>query len=219
MVFDVESVGLFGSPFAVGWCVLDTSNGKISDKGYLACPPWTVADEDSNNSMEWVSKNVLPHLPHPTWACLQSVCSGFDHVWRKWSKDGTLLAADVPWPVEARFLSTMIEFRFRSEVDVAAIYPLIDIASVRLAAGFDPIGTFDRIFEGEIPQHHPTKDARHSARLLWEALDQMPVAPLTAKITWSLANQAVVAAARRLALGTTSQYSRSCHCAGSTTRR
>jgi hypothetical protein len=48
-------------------------------------------------------------------------------------------------------------------------YPLVDVASVRLAAGLDPLGAYDRT-AGELPVHNPLADARQSARLLLEAL-------------------------------------------------
>ena len=81
---------------------------------------------------------------------------------KRWKK-GAVLVADHPFPVETRFLDGLTRH------GVAMPYPLIDVASVRLAAGFDPIGTEPRL-RNEEPAHNPLADARQSARLLLEAL-------------------------------------------------
>jgi len=88
-----------------------------------------------------------------------------------YAKDkGAVLAADVPWPVEARFLAQCIDDEPGRKWD--GPYPLIDIASVRLAAGLDPLASVERLAE-ELPQHDPLCDARQSGRLLVEAIQRM----------------------------------------------
>src|SRR5690606_2543186 len=81
---------------------------------------------------------------------------------------GAILAAECPYPVETNFLE-----KCRKDCEDgswSSPYPLIDISSVRLAAGFDPVGKCSRR-ANEVPEHHPLKDARQSARLLLEALE------------------------------------------------
>lgn len=51
------------------------------------------------------------------------------------------------------------------------IFMVFDVASVRLAAGLDPLASAPRL-DGELPAHDPLRDARQSARLLIEALDK-----------------------------------------------
>jgi hypothetical protein len=74
----------------------------------------------------------------------------------------------VPWPVEAHFLSECVADR-PQEREWQGPYPLLDVASVRLAAGLDPLATVDRL-PSELPAHDPLADSRQSARLLVEAL-------------------------------------------------
>lgn len=160
-VFDVESVGLHGEGYAVGW-VLVSPDGREIDSGYSACPSRNAAGDDAGR--EWIMENVDPHLPHPKYETPRDVRGDF---WSDWQskKAGAVMAADVPWPVESRFLNDCVrDFGGDDEP-----YPLIDVASVRLAAGLDPLGTEPRL-PNELPAHDPLADARQSARLLIEAL-------------------------------------------------
>ena len=81
---------------------------------------------------------------------------------------GARLVADCTWPVEARFLVACVmddpeERRWEGP------YPLLDVASVRLGAGLDPLASGKRLAR-ELPEHHPMGDTRQSARLFLEAL-------------------------------------------------
>lgn len=179
MVFDVESVGLYGDGFAVGYTVMDAKTGKrLEDKGI-----WSLGAHGDLGGFEWVKENVIPILhkpPRPDLGDRMERIVGVDGVrtwfyfrWYEWlarcEEEGTsiLMAADVPWPVEARFLDACI--RDQRSRRLSAPYPLIDIASIRFAAGLNPLATCERL-EDEKPAHHPLADARQSARLLWEAL-------------------------------------------------
>jgi hypothetical protein len=178
MVFDCESVGLHGETFAVGWVVVD-GGGHEQASGWYSCPPDAAAG--SAGGRAWVAANV-PDLG-ATHASPREVRHEFWGLWRQWAGRGAVLAADVPWPVEARFLAACVDdlrgparaFAGRA-ADVPpgpreweGPYPLIDVASVRLAAGLDPLAEVDRRPD-ELPAHDPLCDARQSARLLVEAL-------------------------------------------------
>mgnify|MGYP003529634433 CR=1 len=67
------------------------------------------------------------------------------------------------WPVEASFLSACIRDDAFRNWD--GPYPMREIASIMLAAGMDPMATYERE-ESEKPAHEPLADARQSARLL-----------------------------------------------------
>lgn len=174
MVFDVESVGLHGEGFAVGYVVM--SDGQEVESGFFRCDP-AVANGTLMDHL-WVKANVCPAIKVPV-AChyydnLGSPCPRhvrdlFWSRWEKWNNEGSaLLAADVPWPVESRFLSDCIhDVSARAEFGP---YPIIDVASVRFAAGIDPLDGPIRCGE-DIPAHHPLGDARQSARLLEEAMN------------------------------------------------
>ena len=166
MVFDVESVGLHGEGFAVGWVLVDDLGIELAC-GHFGCP-LEHAKAQYDASREWVWKNCdwLDNCARPRdvrdqfWNAYNSYF--FDIPGRK-----TILAADCPWPVEARFLNQLVADD-PSRIDRMP-YPLIDIASVRMAAGLDPLATARR-YQEELPAHNPLSDARQSARLLMEAL-------------------------------------------------
>jgi hypothetical protein len=172
LVFDVESVGLHGDGFAVGYVLVETASGSEVASGMAWCHPdkcvrGTPADR------AWTEANVMPSLIRGT-ATLYECADARevrDTFWLKGAAlcpKGTVLAADVAWPVEARFLAQIIDDS-PTVRNWSGPYPLIDIASVRLAKGFDPLATEPRR-ENELPAHNPLADARQSARLLLEAL-------------------------------------------------
>lgn len=177
MVFDVESVGLHGEGFAVGFVVVD-SNGSEKASVRYACAASLCKGTKSGGA--WVKENV-------PWLCLthdspHKLRRDFWAHWRTWKEAGAILAADCLWPVEARFLAQCVDDEkphtgggWESEEgprDWEGPYPFIDVASVRMAAGFDPLGTEERR-PNELPAHDPLCDARQSARLLIEALQKL----------------------------------------------
>jgi hypothetical protein len=172
LVVDVESIGLHGEGYAAGWVVVD-GHGVEQASGRWACPPEAALGNEA--ARVWVAANV-PDLP-ATHATPREVRDGFWRLWLSWKDRGAVLAADCPWPVEARFLAGCVDDD-PTRREWEGPYPLIDVASVRLAAGFDPLGTTERR-PGELPEHDPLADARQSARLLVEALGcnscQLPV--------------------------------------------
>ena len=167
-VFDVESVGLHGEGFAVGVAIMDAATGEIEQTAIWCCSPLTA--KGYADDYEWVNKNVdlsdvmlSRVLPSP-----KEVRKAFWDYWLYWKVNGAVMAADVAWPVEARFLAACVDDNPVHE-KWQGPYPLIDIASVRHAAGFDPLALEERR-EDELPAHNPLADARQSARLLHEAL-------------------------------------------------
>jgi hypothetical protein len=192
MVFDVESIGLHGQGFAVGWVVVNRMGVEL-EANRLACNP--IAAAGDKEGREWVAANVPPipvsRLDHmtPELAEMFAIKSpggvryGFWSRWLHWKGQGAVLAADCCWPVEARFLVECVE-----DDPVArrwlGPYPLIDIASIRLAKGLDPLGTEERRPD-ELPVHDPLADARQSARLLIEALNHRTEAPLCPASRWT----------------------------------
>lgn len=166
MVFDVESIGLHGEGFSVGWCVVDDAGKTIASAQY-ACDPSKADGPDDGR--QWVSENIP--VPNLGYNC-PSPRAVRDEFWRAWDyskKQGVVLVADCPWPVEAGFLRQCILDDPSRKCD--GPYPFIDVASVRLAVGLDPLVTCERN-QNELPVHDPLCDARQSARLLIEALDR-----------------------------------------------
>jgi hypothetical protein len=163
LVFDVESVGLHGEGFAVGYVIL--LNGQEMDSGCWSCP--RVTAHGDMEGWKWVEAHVPDLLvTHPNTHALRS---SFWHLWQEWQKTGALLVADCAWPVEARFLLACVDDDPETRTWQGP-YPLHDLASIRLAAGLDPLASELRR-EDELPLHNPLADARQSARLLVEALE------------------------------------------------
>lgn len=163
MVFDVESVGLHGEGFSVGWVVVD-GDGRELDFGLAVTSPKAARGSDDDRA--WVKENVPPL--EPASEVPSEVRGIFWRAWTNWKKRGAVLVADCAWPVEARFLAACVDDA-PEERTWQGPYPLHDLASVLLATKADPLAHYDRLPE-EMPAHNPLNDARQSARLLIAAL-------------------------------------------------
>lgn len=166
-VFDVESIGLHGEAFAVGWVVVD-GDGKESSSGLIHCP--SGAASGTENVREWVNKNCPPISMSEGKYVLSPmrVREEFWPVLQDFKSNGGCVVADCAWPVEAGFLIKCIADDSFVR-DFMGPYPLHDLASVILACGGNPSQTFGRL-PSELPQHNPLADARQSARILIEHL-------------------------------------------------
>ena len=162
IVFDVESIGLHGEAFAFGAVVMD-ANGKIVDCREVACVRGRAKGDTTDRA--WCDN----HIP----AMVAAVNNPVDlryffwQFWMEWKERGAALAADCAWPVEARFLNKCVEDD--PARNWQGPYPLVDIGSVMIGVGMDPLAKYPRL-PNELPEHSPLADARQSARLLMECL-------------------------------------------------
>lgn len=162
-VFDVESVGLHGEAFAVAGGVY-SEDGQVDWEFRFAAPRELAWGEDSDR--EWINQNVPPMVAtHPT---LIEMRNAFWAEWEKAKAQGATMAAECLWPVEGGFVQQCVRDNL-SERKWGGPYPFLEISSVLLAAGMDPMAEYERHSE-ELPKHDPTADARQSARLLSDAL-------------------------------------------------
>ena len=164
MVFDVESVGLHGEGFWVGWVVTDRC--RILSSGSYCCDPRYARGNDEGR--EWIAKNIP--LPVGTVNC-EEPRQVRDAFWLEWVKQknlGATLVTDCGWPVEARFLNQCVDDGNGSR-EWTGPYPLHDVATLIAARGGDPTEKRHRWPE-ELPEHNPMCDARQSARLWVENL-------------------------------------------------
>jgi hypothetical protein len=147
MIFDVESIGLHGEAFAVGYVLI--VDGEPEEEALFWCHPDYAAGPDAGHA--WIAEHVLPKLPGPpTYETTREVR---DRFWSTWQalRDTTQLMADVSWPVEANFLSACIrddEDRRRWE----GPYPLLDAGTLTFAG-------LTSAYEPHAP-HNPLEDAR-----------------------------------------------------------
>lgn len=166
---DAECNGLPGRAFAVALTLSDRT-GELEHVVYR-CPIDEPVDP-------WVAANVLPQMGDlevntPDYAGL---LVNVNHTYQEWAEDGTLLAAHVPWPVEARLLLDMLP----GDDIWRGPYPLIDVASVLLTKGHNPLSVDDYLtahgiaFPGGSP-HNPLYDARAAERCLRHLLADVAV--------------------------------------------
>ena len=168
-VFDVESIGLHGPAFAWGFVVVN-GNGDELGQGYGAMPYAVMNVADDNPDLIWVKENVLPALYGVSTETFVGLVNKFWDNWLQWKERGALMVSDCAWPVETNFLQAVMGSVESARAD--GPYPLLDVSSVLLAKGKDPVGTFDRKV-GEMPAHNPLCDARQSARVLIETLGKV----------------------------------------------
>ena len=159
-IFDVESNGLHGEGFAVGWVL--QSGSEVISSGYLRCTIEGPIDP-------WVAENVAPHLDPVNCTTARSLRSMFWDAWIEAKNQGATAWADCGFPVESSFLSACVADQ-SIDRKWEAPYPLHEIATVFVCNNIDPTIKFDRL-EDETP-HHPTGDARQSARLLQQYLPE-----------------------------------------------
>lgn len=167
-VFDVESVGLHGGAFAVAGCIC-ADTGAIQSGFIFACDMDDVAGSEEDTA--WVKTNV-PLLP----ITHRSARGIRDAFWEEWSKakkqyPNIRMAADCGWPVEARFLCACIDDE-RAARRWEGPYPFVEISSIMMAAGMDPMKEYPRT-PSEMPKHNPYTDSVQSARLLFEAIERI----------------------------------------------
>lgn len=163
-VFDVESIGLHGEGFAVAGGVY--ISGAAQWEFCFSCPMDKA--EGLKADRDWVSRNVP--VMEDTHRDTYGLRTSFWKAWEKARASGAEMAAECLWPVEARFLQDCI--RDDAKRLPTAPYPCHEIASLMLAAGMDPMTSYDRK-PSELPRHDPIADVRQSARLLFEALERI----------------------------------------------
>jgi hypothetical protein len=157
---DAESNGLSGQAFAVAMA-RSTVSGE-SDHAVFRCPIGEVTVND------WVAKNVMPAIKDVEVNCpggYPEMLARIDAQIAEWGGRVVPLIAHVAWPVEARLLLDV----YNGESVWNGPYPLIDVASVLLARGFNPLSVDGYLAEHGIPlpdgsPHHPLYDARAAER-------------------------------------------------------
>lgn len=167
--FDAESNGLHGEAFAIGAVVVDRSGREVNSFA-ARCP--VSADVDP-----WVAENILPALSdlQPTHTTAREMRDAF-WAWLQAHKARCLVVADCGWPVEAGLLSACVgDDPSRA---FAGPYPLHEVATLLLAAGMDPLATYDELCPPcAWPKHDPRRDALQSAACAVAALNKIGGSP------------------------------------------
>ncbi len=158
---DAETDGLYGEAFAIGAVVTD-EKGEIRDSFCEKCSVPEVRDE-------WTRANCLPYLKDiPECGSREELRRDFWSFYQKY-REKSIILADVPYPVEAQLFRKCVEENL-SERCFQGPFPLIDVASILYASGYDPLA--DRMeFAGVTgDRHHPLTDAHASVLCLLKVL-------------------------------------------------
>lgn len=158
LVFDVESAGLLGEGFAVGYAIVDDVSGSTRESDWKSAGIESVPCQPEDRT--WMCNNLPPEVLFPEGAHHLSLF-GLKQWWKGVVERNPdcCPASDCAYPVEANWL----------RVCGLNPYPLHEVATLLLAAGRDPVGTYNRL-PYELPKHHPMHDARQSGRVLLECL-------------------------------------------------
>ena len=172
LVLDVETVGLYGEPFAFAAVILDSATWETVVETFAVCPFGKANGPPDDR--KWAEEHIAPpvfqsqHEPRKVVESPDHLRDYFADLWLHWSAKGAIIVADGLHPVEAEFLSGMwVERKISGKPEVPSPYPVLDLPSMYAGAGWDPSTTYDRL-ESELPKHNPLADARQSARLLIE---------------------------------------------------
>lgn len=195
LVFDCESVGLHGEAFAVGYVLL--LGEQIIDESWAYCPPSRA--RGTREGRDWVREHCpwaeqglsepirqehkLP--PGRRFLSPGELGSWFWDRWLEQRDQGAELWADVPWPVEARFLIDVIEAAREGRSNPAEYgmvvssppsaretqgpYPLFDVRTYveALVSGRPEVeGSAAEGVDATVLVHHPIADARVSVQRL-----------------------------------------------------
>jgi hypothetical protein len=173
---DAESIGLYGNIFAVGAVVVNEATGAEVEQFYAACP---IDDAKDSYRYTWLADNVLPALDSYTCTSRPIVVYEFGKWYEAMMAKYTdlIIVADCGVPVEAFLFRCWVDMdeASRPNADMPqalarqadrqwrAPYPLHEVATAMYMCGLDPKATYVRL-PAELPAHHPTRDARQSAR-------------------------------------------------------
>lgn len=159
LVFDVESISLHGSGFAVGAIVVNRGGIEIDSFELLS-------KEGLENVNDWVKANVLPHLKDmPRCDSDFILRDKFYEFYMKY-KETAEIWSDCNFPVETNFLSEIVKDDFENR-QWNMPYPLKDISTIVDI-------NIDRALEcgiNNLKKHNPFDDAKASAYLLLQYIN------------------------------------------------
>lgn len=185
--FDVEAVGLYGDPIAVGYCLYSVEgeeilNGAIRCESFTNCKG-TLADH------QWVSKNVtMPSEAYIVITPLELRHMFIDFWFRLkqqiYSHGFTIdMLGECIFPVETRFLDAYFESCTPHQQFMEAPFPLLDVSTIEHASNLQSTFAyleFESCLKLLFADHNPVHDARRTAIkwLLWNnKLANKSVAP------------------------------------------
>lgn len=129
---DAETDGLYGAFISAAVVVTDENCQELERKY------WGVDIQPADVKSEWVRKNVLPVMGK--YEKCRDEQDLLTHVWKLWMQyqESAYAIGDVIFPVEVRLFSKCVEQNCK-EREYMGPLPLIDMSSILLAKGIDPM--------------------------------------------------------------------------------
>lgn len=129
---DVESDGLYGNFLTAALIVVDNEGNEISRAYYGICK------EHMHVTDPWVIEHVLPIIGD--YEECENEKQLLQKTWDFWLQyqETAYMICDVAYPVECRFLRACVALN-QSEYMCKAPFPLIDLSSLLMAKGYDPL--------------------------------------------------------------------------------
>ena len=161
---DAETDGLYGNFLTVAILVLD-ENMQEKERKYAGIKKENLVVTDL-----WTKENVLPVLAgYEECETEKELLEKIWGIWIKYAKDAYAIA-DVCYPVECRLFEKCVKLN-EHERKFQAPYPLIDLSSLLLAKGIDPLKErkemVDYLLDGE--QHNAMYDVETMVEI-WKKL-------------------------------------------------
>ena len=156
--FDVETLGLYGTAFAVGAVVLEEIIVVSKFAGQVKIP--------AEKTRGWLEENVLPKIMElPVYDTDLQLRNVFWN-WLQKEKNGVLVVADFGCPAEAGFIRDMVKDDEENR-QWQGPYPLHEVGTLLLAAGDDPDVDREHYVAKEISMLHKGDNQKHNP--LWDA--------------------------------------------------
>ena len=165
-IVDAEVDGLYGPLLTMAVLVTKLDGTEVASF-YGGVPKQIVETKEA-----WVLEHVIPYIgAYQAFATEEEL---LEEVWQLWCtyRTSARCFADVPFPVESRVFHKMVE-KDRQNRAFMAPFPIIDVASLLFARGFEPIGNrLDLVshFEGRL--HNALDDVRLSSRIIQRLLGE-----------------------------------------------
>ena len=177
-MFDAETFGLFGDPFAYGYVLFDET-GLVFEQALCACGITTTKEdyflnfpnEISDDKLktlkadcDWLINNIPDFSKDPLLEIAenpQDLRSQFLKAVERIKKQypETQLVTDCMFPVESNFLTLALKQQGKDSIEFSPM--VYDIGLIQLLGGKE----FPFLPE-ELPKHNPLNDAKQSARIL-----------------------------------------------------
>ncbi|TWS95561.1 hypothetical protein [Streptococcus sp. sy018] len=164
-IIDAETDGLYGQLLTLAVLISDTS-GNVIEEFYAGLPH--ALDKVTNH---WVKEHVLPYVnDYQAFDCKNDLLNAFWQLWLKYHNQETLCFVDVGIPVEASIWHQVIQLDVENRTFLAP-FPIIDISSLLLAKGYNPLISRQELvpsFSGHL--HNALDDVRLANAVLTKIL-------------------------------------------------